>query len=816
MLVTPIYNPIPPLENNKLLTNDGTLLSWTDTPTVASLISTGIIRATDFAKTGWPVTSGVTLSFDNASKVFTVTDVGSAYYYIDGVKYTLGGNKTVDLDDVAGGAVEGLWYIYFDGATLTASQTIWSFLDEDKALVAYLYWDATNNKAIFLGWELHTFHMSGATHARLHYAGGARWESGLLVTDTGSETVNVAAGDIWDEDLNIPITDGAGAALFEQVLSPAQLPIYYLDGASNWRIYETNEKAAATDIGYLTGGNLQYNKLNGTWANATVGLNNYVAYYVVATNEQTEPIALIMGQRVDNKLSDAKVNNVFSGLTLTELPFEEMVVLARLILKDTATYTLEEVLDLRVYNIKGNITSPLIPDHGGLAGLGDDDHVQYLLADGTRTLTSLILGADPSIISSAYAIQIKPSGDADDYFEFYTSSNSLKIKTIGSWGFNFESDDADLVMFRVAEALNLYTQVLWNKTSNFGAIQITGDFYIQPNNNNDDYFSFTTVDGVPTISTVGTCDLKITSSSGEIDFDNENLTTLGTITAEQLTSTDDITMQGHLLTLGDDSANDIVISFKGSANDGTITFDEDVGKFVFSHQIRVESRWGLSVDTTGLGVDANILCIGGEAKDAALFLQPDEDDDDADKMKIVGATDGTLSLQGKGSGSWLTGLSMDSTTVAITVPTNLIVEGELQGGRCLLGMGEGETFTADRYLDFYNGQQSSALNGYVMTRAGQVLGVSCSMIISNYSATSFVSIKVLKNGIGTVVSHAQKSITSNGFHNWSGNQTRATAIAAGDTFVAGDVLTLYIDFQNTPPSFTAQDVCAMMELQFDT
>ena len=343
------------------------------TPTFAGLISTGVVRATDFAKTGWPRTPGVTLSFvGGTTRTLTVTDGGSAYYYIDGVKYTLGGNKTVIIDDL-----EGLWYIYFDGATLTASQSIWSFTAEDKALVSFLYWardvgTPANGKAIIVGWELHSFHMSGATHARLHYAGGARWETGLLVADAGSEDINVSAGDVWDEDLNIAITDDdTPTALFEQILSPAQLPIYYRDGASNWRIYEANEKANLTDVGYLTGtpALLKYNDPTTTWSNETVGLNNYVAYYVVATNEQTRPVALIMGQRTDNKLSDAKVNNVFSGLSLAGLPFEEMVVLARLILKDTATYTLEEVLDLRAYNIKGNITSPLITQHAGLGGL---------------------------------------------------------------------------------------------------------------------------------------------------------------------------------------------------------------------------------------------------------------------------------------------------------------------------------------------------------------------------------------------------------------------------------------------------------------
>ena len=52
--------------------------------------------------TGWPTTPGVTLSFDNGTETFTVTDGGSAYYYIQGVRYVLGGNKTVSLP---GGAV---------------------------------------------------------------------------------------------------------------------------------------------------------------------------------------------------------------------------------------------------------------------------------------------------------------------------------------------------------------------------------------------------------------------------------------------------------------------------------------------------------------------------------------------------------------------------------------------------------------------------------------------------------------------------------------------------------------------------------------
>ena len=50
---------------------------------------------------------------------------------------------------------------------------------------------------------------------------------------------------------------------------------------------------------------------------------------------------------------------------------------------------------------------------------------------------------------------------------------------------------------------------------------------------------------LPTGSTIGNLTLangSITDSVGAIDFDNENLTTVGTVSAEQLTTTDDLTV----------------------------------------------------------------------------------------------------------------------------------------------------------------------------------------------------------------------------------------------------------------------------------
>jgi len=55
----------------------------------------------------------------------------------------------------------------------------------------------------------------------------------------------------------------------------------------------------------------------------------------------------------------------------------------------------------------------------------------------------------------------------------------------------------------------------------------------------DDYILFQTASNVPEITTVGACDLKITASSGDIDFDDDNITTIGTITGINVTSGSD-------------------------------------------------------------------------------------------------------------------------------------------------------------------------------------------------------------------------------------------------------------------------------------
>ncbi len=64
------------------------------------------------------------------------------------------------------------------------------------------------------------------------------------------------------------------------------------------------------------------------------------------------------------------------------------------------------------------------PDHGELAGLDDDDHTQYLLADGTRAMSGP-LDVDQASTSGAVPVITVDQADVDeDFFKFIGTSDT--------------------------------------------------------------------------------------------------------------------------------------------------------------------------------------------------------------------------------------------------------------------------------------------------------------------------------------------------------------------------------------------------------
>ena len=288
-----------------------------------------------------------TLSFVDATRVFTIT--GNHDIYINGVKFSKT-TASITIDDATGMN----WVYYNASGVLSQATSIPSFA---LPLIATVYYNTVTDKGL-LGEERHGIKMDGDTHHLLHNTVGTRYESGLAGT-FGDTTFSIALGVIDDEDL-------------EHTITPAKTTcnILYKDGAADFKWL-----AGQTVYYYTSGGNLYYN--NGNTLTA-MDSNKYVAYWIFATNDTTTPIVSLMGQRQDTAIADARTNNKYESLTLGTLPYQEMKLLYRVILRNDAT-PYEEVQDLRtVSNLPAG--TYVATDHGVLTGLTDDDHSQYWLS----------------------------------------------------------------------------------------------------------------------------------------------------------------------------------------------------------------------------------------------------------------------------------------------------------------------------------------------------------------------------------------------------------------------------------------------------
>jgi len=111
---------------------------------------------------------------------------------------------------------------------------------------------------------------------------------------------------------------------------------------------------------------------------ATLTTNKYGCHWVYLHPDE-EHVFVLMGT-TDTKLAEAELTPAPADTPIEISDFS--VLLGRIIIKkdDTAFTTIQMVTD---YFFSGTA----VADHGALEGLADDDHTQYLLADGTRALS---------------------------------------------------------------------------------------------------------------------------------------------------------------------------------------------------------------------------------------------------------------------------------------------------------------------------------------------------------------------------------------------------------------------------------------------
>jgi hypothetical protein len=354
----------------------GTGASWADLEFSASSGSSGLV--TGIAQFGSVYPGDIVLSWNDGAQQLTIAiraPLTAFYVFIKGIPYKFTASQTITIPDT-----EGIWYFYFNSSgVLTRSQV---FPDlSTNAIVATVYWDSTSKIGIGLAWEAHGITMDWSTHLYLHHTIGCRFQNGLAIgnyilsgggASDDEAALSVGSGVVWDEDIMVNIVpDATPTAEFEQILDfRAKIPIWYRNGVGgNWR------KRTATNYVVWPGtARIRYN-LNtaGTWTQPDVTINGrYMAMWLYATTDQSEPIVAILGQREDTTINLARANNTPESLAFGTLPLKEMKVLWRLIFRTSSTYgntlkaELVDIVDYRtVSGVPGTYTAT---DHASLSG----------------------------------------------------------------------------------------------------------------------------------------------------------------------------------------------------------------------------------------------------------------------------------------------------------------------------------------------------------------------------------------------------------------------------------------------------------------
>jgi hypothetical protein len=281
--------------------------------------------------TGFPLVSGVNLTFHDNNRYLDICPTGASYYYIyKGVKKVVSGCQYIQIADTNG----QLNWVYFNDTSGVAKTSNAVNFAED-AQIATVYW---NNFKGFVGTETHGFSMDYTTHGYLHFTVGARYLSGLTGTFNDNNTFEITSGRIYDEDLlnNISTNKNYGRIFYRQPTSlfytwDNNSTSFYKVGVNNIPVYDNAGNLTEISNGY------------------------YVAYWVFASPDASNPIVSLIGQRQDSSLSNAQTNATYESLVLGTLPSPEMKLLYRVLVRYLGTNI--SVANITDYRTVSNLPS---------------------------------------------------------------------------------------------------------------------------------------------------------------------------------------------------------------------------------------------------------------------------------------------------------------------------------------------------------------------------------------------------------------------------------------------------------------------------
>ena len=289
-------------------------------------------------ETGFPDASQVSMSFIESARTFKIQPNGTEYrYYEVGEKY----NKTIK-DELVISDVEGNHFIYFTGSTLndlvngTSSQI--SSVIKHHATTAYIYWNATDKKAEFVGKELHNSIGYGVqNHIVDHLTVGAKYGTGL-----GINNINSAGNGSLNSHAQFGV--GTGSIYDEDILHT----INAVSATTGYVVRYTSSNNLPRSIRYdgmpvMTGGTgrIVYNPIGSNLVEVTN--TNYVWYHLFASGDlnNSNSLSTFVGrsQFTTTTLAYAGLNNDIASVQLNGLPSPEFKAIASILYQTNNSYS---------------------------------------------------------------------------------------------------------------------------------------------------------------------------------------------------------------------------------------------------------------------------------------------------------------------------------------------------------------------------------------------------------------------------------------------------------------------------------------------
>ena len=409
-----------------------------------------------------------TISFVNATRIFTIAPVGDSFHvWCVGKRYTKTSAESITLP-----AESGLYYIYYSNAGVLSYKTTFFTWDQD-APTAYIYYNSATGEAEFFADERHGVTLDWATHEYLHRTRGAALAEGLgasgyTLVGTGDSNadmqISIENGTFFDEDLEVNITHSATptANTWEQRLqSPGYIPIFYRSGSGGaWRL----DTATAYPVKYGSARATYNLSSGGTWSTPDLGSGKFGVTWIVATNNLNEPVIGILGQTMSNNIGQAE-DVSYADMDLTGLPIVEIRPLYKLIYETNTTYT--NAVKSRLAGIADIRVSEAINIGIGAAALSSLTDVSL-----TVPVANDVLVYDGSSWTDANSITMSSIASSSISSTSVTVGGELLINSSGSLVFEGSTANAFETTLSVTDPTADRTITLPNNT---GVVALLGD-----------------------------------------------------------------------------------------------------------------------------------------------------------------------------------------------------------------------------------------------------------------------------------------------------------------------------------------------------